>query len=147
MGPSIFNLYPYFQTVSEIDDKMSLIPSKVSKVTDGTLILDGLNTNIQDAIGKKVETESGETGVLICSNGMGIQPLDLFSDIMISQRDLQNFLGEENYKPTDGNIALSIKAYLKFCALTKDGVFNMHVGTILNDSAGSEGVLQNFTSV
>ena len=34
--------------VKEIDDKMSLIPSKVSKVTDGTLILDGLNTNIQD---------------------------------------------------------------------------------------------------
>ena len=101
---------------------MSLIPSKVSKVTDGTLILDGLNTNIQDAIGKKVETESGETGLLICSNGMGIQPLDLFNDIMTTQRDLQNFLGEENYKPTDGNIALSIKAYLKFCAITKDRV-------------------------
>ena len=75
---------------------------------------------IQDAIGKKVETESGETGLLICSNGMGIQPLDLFNDIMTTQSDLQNFLGEENYKPTDGNIALSIKAYLKFCALTKD---------------------------
>ena len=79
-----------------------------------------LGSLIQDAIGKKVETESGETGLLICSNGMGIQPLDLFNDIMTTQRDLQNFLGEENYKPTDGNIALSIKAYLKFCALTKD---------------------------
>ena len=110
---------------------MSLIPSKVSKVTDGTLILDGLNTNIQDAIGKKVETESGETGLLICSNGMGIQPLDLFNDIMTTQRDLQNFLGEENYKPTDGNIALSIKAYLKFCAITKDWVLTqMHVSKV-----------------
>ena len=44
---------------------------------------------IKDAIGKKVETESGESGLLICSNGMGIQPLDLFNDIMTTQRDLQ----------------------------------------------------------
>ena len=34
----------------------------------------------------------------------------------------QNFLGEENFKPTDGNIALSIKAYLKFCD-KNDNVF------------------------
>ena len=37
-----------FEPVAEIDDKMSLIPSRVSKVTDGSLILDSLNTNIQD---------------------------------------------------------------------------------------------------
>ena len=100
-------------------------------------------------IGSEVETISGEAGVLICSSGMGLSPMDLFNDILTNRQDLENFVGDCNFKETD-NISLrsvfmtfqgsktdilhmicitftnslaknlhSIKAYLKFCKITK----------------------------
>ena len=56
-------------------------------------------------IGSEVETISGESGVLICSSGMGLSPMDLFNDIFTSRTDLTNFLNDYNCKESD-NISL-----------------------------------------
>ena len=56
-------------------------------------------------IGSEVETISGEAGVLICSSGMGLSPMDLFNDILTNRQDLKNFVGDCNFKETD-NISL-----------------------------------------
>ena len=66
-------------------------------------------TNTEEAqmsmIGSEVETISGESGVLICSSGMGLSPMDLFNDIFTSRTDLTNFLNDYNCKESD-NISL-----------------------------------------
>ena len=54
---------------------------------------------------------------------MGLTPLDLFNDILTERNDLTNFLGPGNWRESDG-IALSIKSYLKFCAMTNSGWFS-----------------------
>ena len=68
-----------------------------------------LITNTEEAqmsmIGSEVETISGESGVLICSSGMGLSPMDLFNDIFTSRTDLTNFLNDYNCKESD-NISL-----------------------------------------
>ena len=48
---------------------------------------------------------SPDIGILICSSGMGLSPMDLFNDIFTDRRDLENFLGENDCKDSD-NISL-----------------------------------------
>ena len=52
-------------------------------------------------IGSEVETISGKSGILICSSGMGLSPMDLFNDILTERNDLENFLGDCNFKESD----------------------------------------------
>ena len=67
--------------------------------------IDEHNESSTSNIGEEVRTVSGHNGILICSNEMGITPMDLFNDIMTNPADLQSFLGADNCKETD-NIAL-----------------------------------------
>jgi len=64
-----------------------------------------IGVRVTSNIGEEVRTESGHTGILICSDQMGITPMDLFNDIVTNPADMQIFLGANNCKQTD-NIAL-----------------------------------------
>ena len=63
-------------------------------------------------IGSEVETISGESGVLICSSGMGLSPMDLFNDIFTGSTDLTNFLNDYNCKESDNISLRSVFSYI-----------------------------------
>ena len=64
-------------------------------------------------IGSEVETVSGKSGILICSSGMGLSPMDLFNDILTDRNQLENFLGDRNFKESDSiSLRTVFKKYL-----------------------------------
>ena len=70
-------------------------------------------------IGDSVTTYiSGQqiNGVLICSSEMGLTPIDLFNDILVSETDLKAFLSQNKVKECSANLpGMIIQAYVIFC--------------------------------
>ena len=111
---SIWNLYPAetgWSLLESDDGSKTLVPSPTKseikeEPQDGTIELMSqpiCNTEEKQMarIGSEVETISGKSGILICSSGMGLSPMDLFNDILTERNDLENFLGDCNFKESD----------------------------------------------
>jgi len=53
-------------------------------------------------------------GVLVCTSGMGLTPIDLFNDILITESDLRSFLWQNNVTKCSENLpGLIIQARVK----------------------------------